>query len=75
MNKILIGNGKIANFFSEVRFGDRCLVFASGVSDSSCQSKLEFSREENLFLDSVKKYKPERIIYFSSCAIISPVSG
>lgn len=60
---MVIGNGLIANAFSEFKDIDNIIIFASGVSNSMETKKKEFNREIDLLktCDYNKK-----LIYFSS---------
>jgi hypothetical protein len=64
---MVIGNGLLANAFSQYKNEDNVIIFASGVSNSSTNRSEEFEREINL----LKKYliEDKKIIYFSTCSI------
>jgi nucleoside-diphosphate-sugar epimerase len=67
---MVIGNGMIANRFSE--YADKNItVFASGVSNSSETDSENFKREETL-LKHALKHPTETFIYFSSCDVDNP---
>jgi nucleoside-diphosphate-sugar epimerase len=65
---MVIGNGLIARAFSEYDKNDRYVIFASGVSDSSCVSEESFSKE----IDMVESHFGTRskFIYFSSTMLM-----
>jgi nucleoside-diphosphate-sugar epimerase len=54
---MVIGNGLIAKAF------DKYIIFASGVSDSSCKDIAQFKREENLLSQYLDK---GTVVYFST---------
>jgi len=65
---MVVGNGLIAKAFSQYKSNESVIIFASGVSNSGCNSKEEFERELNL----IKKYlfiPDKKFIYFSTCSI------
>ena len=51
---MIIGNGLIASIFSDID-SDELLIFASGVSNSTCASDNEYLRERNLLIESINK--------------------
>jgi len=65
---MIVGNGQLAQTFQKISHQD-IVVFASGVSNSSCQEEREFQREETLLLSTLEKHKDKKFIYFSSCAL------
>lgn len=67
---MVIGNGMIANRFSEYA-NKNITVFASGVSNSSETDSENFKREETL-LKNALKYPTKKFIYFSSCDVDNP---
>lgn len=67
---MIIGNGQLAKKFSNSKFYNAC-IFASGVSNSNCIDLNEFSREKKLLLETLKKNKKTKFVYFSSCALSS----
>lgn len=68
---MIIGNGMIASaFHSLYDTSDEVLIFASGVSDSTCTNIHQFIRESELLRDSLEKNHNKRFfIYFSTCSI------
>jgi hypothetical protein len=63
---MVIGTGMIAKIFNEFNNSDDVIIFASGVSDSTCEDKLQFKREFDL-IDKINKSNPNKLfIYFSS---------
>ena len=66
----IIGSGLIGSRFSDSHYSSSNLIFASGVSASSCKSKMEFKRERDLLAYWLNK-RPD-IIYFSTCSIEDP---
>lgn len=65
---MIIGRGQIAQSFANCQL-DNCIVFASGVSNSTCQDKNHFLREQALILDTLQNNSNKIFIYFSSCAL------
>jgi nucleoside-diphosphate-sugar epimerase len=66
---MVIGNGLMAKTFSDFNNRTDIIVFASGVSNSTEKNYLEFNREHNLLVDTLKKYPDSKFIYFSTCSI------
>jgi len=66
---LIIGNGQMAKVFQKNCNLNNVVIFASGVSDSSCNDLKEFKREENLLLQVLNQNKDKRFVYFSSCAL------
>jgi hypothetical protein len=65
---MVVGNGLIAKAFNKYNNIEDVIIFASGVSNSGCNNKLDFERE----LDLIKKYlsiSDKKFIYFSTCSI------
>lgn len=65
---MIVGNGLIANAFLNYKNDDNIIIFASGVSNSSDASDLDFKREVNL----LKKYisiPNKKLVYFSTCSV------
>lgn len=68
---MIIGNGMIGTAFGP-RYEDslEILIFASGVSDSTCVDTLKFTREKNILIDAVSKLvNVKYFIYFSTCSV------
>ncbi|MCC4801062.1 NAD-dependent epimerase/dehydratase family protein [Enterovibrio norvegicus] len=68
---MIVGNGQIASVFLNSKIKENSLIFASGVSDSSCELYSEFNREETLLRDCLNLDLDKKFIYFSSCALSS----
>jgi nucleoside-diphosphate-sugar epimerase len=65
---MVVGNGLIAKAFNQYKSSEDVIIFASGVSNSGCNSKEDFERELNL----IKEYlsiPDKKFIYFSTCSI------
>lgn len=65
---MIIGNGLIANAFKHIEYKyDDYIIFASGVSNSRINSKIETERE----LDLIKKHLDydKKFIYFSTTSV------
>lgn len=65
---MIIGSGQLAKTFQSCQLNDT-VIFASGVSNSHCTDKQQFSREENLLRQTLQANKDKRFVYFSSCAL------
>jgi len=66
---MIIGNGMIAKAFEVYKEVDNCIIFASGVSDSSILNEADFAREALLLNEIISLNKEKQIIYFSTCSI------
>ncbi len=64
---MVVGNGLLANAFSQFEDDDTVVLFASGVSNSTLENKTEYEREYKL----VEKYSTSNslFIYFSTCSV------
>lgn len=70
---MVIGNGLIANVFKNKYENDNeFLIFASGVSNSSCIDSNHFSREIELIEQNLKKNDNKHFVYFSTCSFYDP---
>lgn len=65
---MIVGKGLIASIFSSLD-SDELLIFASGVSNSTCVIKSEYEREKKLLIESILKNKDSKLIYFSTCDV------
>lgn len=66
--KVILGNGMIAKAFA----GSNNLeggVFASGVSDSKCNSEREYIRESDALIRFINNHRDYKIYYFSSFCV------
>lgn len=70
---MIVGKGLIASVFENTNHDD-LLIFASGVSNSLEIVESEYSREVELFNESVNSYKYKTLIYFSTCSIFDPLA-
>ena len=61
---MIVGSGLIARVFKNLKIPDDIIIHASGVSDSSCVSDIEFFREKTLVENSLRNKK--KLFYFSS---------
>ncbi|WP_419767647.1 NAD-dependent epimerase/dehydratase family protein [Arcobacter sp.] len=66
---MIIGNGLIANSFSNFKEDQKILIFASGVSNSKEIDILQYDREANLLKNAILNNKDKKIIYFSTTSI------
>ena len=69
---MVVGNGLVANGFKAYNDNDTCLVFASGVSNSSSTDNNAFARERDLLRKTIKEYPGKTLIYCSTCSIYDP---
>jgi len=69
---MIVGNGMIATAFKKHIKSSGDVIFASGVSDSSCTIKSEYNREIKLLQQTIGNclFNKKRIIYFSSAGEI-----
>ena len=66
---MIIGKGMVATALQSIDSDEVCF-FASGVSSSNIDNKIEFDREKELLETTLDKYSNASIfIYFSSCGI------
>ena len=65
---MIIGNGLIANLFTE-HDRENIIFFASGVSNSLETEKSAFLREEDLLRKTLEENSDKIFIYFSTCSI------
>ncbi|MDQ8051130.1 NAD-dependent epimerase/dehydratase family protein [Luteibacter sp.] len=72
---MIVGNGLLANAFRP-QFGDEpsVLIYAAGVSDSTCRDASSFDRERALLETTIANSDAQRHVYFSSCALSDPHS-
>lgn len=64
---MVVGNGLIANAFSEFEEDSSVIIFASGVSNSGQTSKAEYAREKALLRAQFDLNLP--VVYFSTCSV------
>lgn len=69
----IIGSGMIAKSFSNYAFSKKCVLIASGVSNSLESSITAFQREEDLILNALARYSERQFIYFSTCSVFQLV--
>ncbi len=65
---MIVGSGQIALAFKNYS-PSNSIVFASGVSNSSCKDIREFERERKLLEHNLRTIEDRNFIYFSSCAL------
>ncbi|MBK2297070.1 Rossmann-fold NAD(P)-binding domain-containing protein [Francisella philomiragia] len=66
---MVVGGGQLAQVFHNYRDNDSVVIFASGVSNSSCTDQKEFDREKKLLETILKDNSDKKFVYFSSCAL------
>lgn len=70
---MIIGNGTIANSFTNLDHSDLC-VFASGVSNSLETNLSQFDKEFNLLKNILQQYPFLKLIYFSTTSIDTKIN-
>jgi nucleoside-diphosphate-sugar epimerase len=70
----LFGRGLLARSFAPHFEGDPgAVIFASGVSDSTCIDEGEYAREEKLLRQAIEDHAQAKLfLYFSTCSIFDP---
>ncbi len=68
---MIIGSGLLATSLSKLSH-ENSVFFASGVSDSSQVNEIEFEREKELLVKSMKNTGTCEFFYFSTCSIFDP---
>lgn len=66
---MIIGDGFLAQAFTQFKNNGQIQVFASGVSDSGNISQDEFSREQHLLEKTLEQNPDKILVYFSTCSI------
>ena len=69
---MVIGSGMIAQGFSYYENDPTVVIFAAGVSDSTCTIETEYTREIHLVEEVIKKYPDVTFVYFSTTAVKDP---
>ncbi len=67
---MVVGSGLLARAFSCFTEDPNVLVFASGVSNSTTATQMDYAREQALLLN--QRGAPGRLIYFSTCSLFDP---
>jgi len=65
-DKVIVGSGVVARAFAEARGLRGCVIYAAGVSNSSCADESEYQRDRERLGEGLR----ERglFVYFSTCA-------
>jgi nucleoside-diphosphate-sugar epimerase len=73
---MIIGSGLLARAFDPYASRlDNAVIYAAGVSNSSCRDAQEFERDRSRLNDTLTKIVDDRLfIYFSTCSIDDPWS-
>ena len=66
---MVVGNGLMANTFSDYATNNNIIIFASGVSKSTETNKEAFDREIKLLKKTLSTYPGKVLVYFSTCSI------
>src|SRR4051812_15129296 len=69
---MIIGNGLVAGGFKQYRKDKRCLIFASGVSNSTNSDSNAFCREQLLLEEMINTHGNKTFVYFSTCSVYDP---
>lgn len=67
----VVGNGLIAKSFKNSKIESDCLIFASGISDSTKTNSEESIREKELVISEISKIGDSKFVYFSSVFVNS----
>jgi len=67
---MVIGKGLIAKIFqSKYGYDSSFIIFASGVSNSTCIDETEYDRERTLLMKTISNNTNAHLVYFSTCSI------
>ncbi len=66
---MVVGNGMIAKRFIAYQDDNSCIIFASGVSNSSNKNVEQFNRETYLLEKTIAENPLKALVYFSTCSI------
>jgi nucleoside-diphosphate-sugar epimerase len=66
---MIYGNGLMARAMQPAAERKDLLIFASGVSDSSCRLASEFDREAGLLKQALSLFPEALVVYFGTCSI------
>ncbi|SFP93753.1 NAD-dependent epimerase/dehydratase family protein [Parafilimonas terrae] len=66
---MIVGNGMLANRFSNYKYDKGKIIFASGVSNSGNLKEENFQRELKLLNETIDTNPGKQIVYFSTCSI------
>lgn len=69
---MVVGNGMIAQTFSQFGNDSRTLIFASGVSNSLETDRAPFERERALLQDTRRRHPDQLFVYFGTCSVSDP---
>lgn len=69
---MIIGNGMVAQSFSQFLTREDVVIFASGVSNSKSEIESEFKKEEELLCNSIQSIQKNRLVYFSTFNLYDP---
>jgi nucleoside-diphosphate-sugar epimerase len=71
---MIVGSGLMATSFSPVYASSTdVMIYAAGVSNSSCTDRREFERERARVAASLETYRDiQTFVYFSTCSILDP---
>ncbi len=72
LTNMLIGNGLIASAFKSFEADPSVVIFASGVSDSTCSDEAEYHREIILLNATIERYPQTTFVYFSTTGVKDP---
>lgn len=69
---MVIGNGLLAKAFATFSSDNSVVIFASGVSDSTCSDEREYERETKLLEETIQRYSGAILVYFSTTGVKDP---
>lgn len=70
----IVGRGMLASAFARADSTSvrrDILIFASGISNSTTNNQSEFDREAALLREAIDKNPNSKLVYFSSCGVLS----
>jgi len=69
---MVIGNGEMAQVFSDYKENNEIVFFLSGVSNSRCNDDREYEREFKLLIETHKRLNNKTFVYFSTTSVLDP---
>ena len=66
---MVVGNGLVADGFKSYLKDKSCLIFASGVSNSTTTDSRAFHREQRLLEKMIHAHSEKTFVYFGTCSV------
>jgi UDP-2-acetamido-2,6-beta-L-arabino-hexul-4-ose reductase len=66
---MVIGEGLMAGAFRSFSEDENVIIFASGISDSTCITDSAYSREIDLLMETMNRFPLATLVYFSTTSI------